>query len=244
MLIQGYNGCRSAMIHGPCGHVNPQSPCMKDGICSKGFPKAYAIETRENVNGYPMYRRRDNGISVAIRDFPATNQWVVPYNPWISSKYNAHINVEVCSSIRSVKYLFKYVYKGHDCANIEIRRSVPHEEEGEVIWDEITTFLDTRYVSPPEAVWRLHERDMHRQSHSIVRLAVHLENQQGVVFVEGEEGTAVERAETVNTTLTSYFKLNEENEQARTSFTPRFQNTLYGTRRERSGRPGNETAQR
>jgi hypothetical protein len=28
--------------------------------------------------------------------------------------FNAHINVEVSTGIRSVKYLFKYVYKGPD----------------------------------------------------------------------------------------------------------------------------------
>jgi hypothetical protein len=30
--------------------------------------------------------------------------------------YQCHINVEVCSSITVVKYLYKYVYKGHDRA--------------------------------------------------------------------------------------------------------------------------------
>jgi hypothetical protein len=28
--------------------------------------------------------------------------------------FNAHINVEVFASIRNVKYLFKYIYKGPD----------------------------------------------------------------------------------------------------------------------------------
>ncbi len=31
-------------------------------------------------------------------------------------RYQCHINVEVCSSITAVKYLYKYVYKGHDRA--------------------------------------------------------------------------------------------------------------------------------
>jgi hypothetical protein len=40
---------------------------------------------------------------------------VVPHNPYLTKMFNAHINVEVSANIRSVKYLLKYVYKGHDC---------------------------------------------------------------------------------------------------------------------------------
>lgn len=39
------------------------------------------------------------------------NRSVVPYNPYLLEKYDAHMNVEICSSITSVKYLYKYVYK-------------------------------------------------------------------------------------------------------------------------------------
>ena len=42
------------------------------------------------------------------------NTWVVPYNPILLMRYNCHINVEVCNSIKCAKYLYKYVFKGHD----------------------------------------------------------------------------------------------------------------------------------
>ncbi len=44
------------------------------------------------------------------------NRWVVPYNPYFTMRYQCHINVEVYNSIIAVKYLYKYVYKGHNCA--------------------------------------------------------------------------------------------------------------------------------
>ena len=31
----------------------------------------------------------------------------------ILAKFNCHIIVEICYTIRAVKYLYKYIYKGH-----------------------------------------------------------------------------------------------------------------------------------
>jgi hypothetical protein len=126
------------MIHGPCGLQNQNSPCMINGECSKGFPKPFQEETNENVDGYPRYRRRKSLKQHHVRNLLVDNQWVVPYNPYLSLKYNCHINVEVCASIKSVKYLFKYVYKGHDCADIEIVEAGPLEH------NEIKQHMDSR----------------------------------------------------------------------------------------------------
>uniref|UniRef100_UPI00358FB219 uncharacterized protein n=1 Tax=Myxine glutinosa TaxID=7769 RepID=UPI00358FB219 len=159
---------KSHMIHGPCGNLNRHSICVKDGVCSKGFPKAYAAETLASIDGYALYKRPPNGPTITVHGTDVDCQYVVPFNAYLLKKYRAHINIEVCASIKSIKYLFKYVYKGHDCASIEIR------ERGRVEVDEIKTYLDCRYVSAPEAAWRLMEFEMHKQSHSITRLAVHL----------------------------------------------------------------------
>ena len=102
------------MIHGPCGTLNPESPCMIDGKCSKRYQREFATTTTTSKHGYPVYRRRDNGRTIKKGKFIIDNRWVVPYNPYLCQKYDCHINVEICSSIRSVKYLYKYVYKGHD----------------------------------------------------------------------------------------------------------------------------------
>ncbi len=49
-----------------------------------------------------------------LKRFPRkfTNQTYEDEN--LSSKYNAHINVEICTTVKACKYLYKYVYKGND----------------------------------------------------------------------------------------------------------------------------------
>ena len=188
------------MIHGPCGHLNNSSPCMVEGKCSKDFPKRFNTETVMNRNGYPEYYRPDNGRTVRKGNVELDNRSVVPYNPLLCKKYNAHINLEACVSIKSVKYLYKYIYKGHDAAYIEFNERIHH--------DEIKTFVDTRYVSAPEAMWRLSENKMHDNSHSVYRLPVHLPDEQQIFFLEGQEELALDRGESQHTKLTAWFTLN------------------------------------
>ena len=107
------------MMHGPCGVANPNSPCMEGGKCTKKFPKDFTEVTME-CDGYPQYRRRDDGKYVMKNGVPLDNRHIVPYNPYLSKKYNAHINVEICSTINSCKYLYKYVYKGPDMASVQV----------------------------------------------------------------------------------------------------------------------------
>ena len=84
---------------------------------------SFRESTSQGKDSYPIYRRRDNGCKEKVRGYELDNRWVVPYNPHLLRVFNCHINVEACSSIKSVKYLFKYVYKGHDRASIAVRES-------------------------------------------------------------------------------------------------------------------------
>jgi hypothetical protein len=109
---------RSAMIHGPCGEFNERSPCMDpDQGCTKRYPRAFCDETSVGEDGYPLYRRRDHPHTafervVGRQTVTVDNRWVVPYNPYLTRRYKCHVNVEVCSSIKVIKYLYKYIYKG------------------------------------------------------------------------------------------------------------------------------------
>ncbi|XP_077199856.1 uncharacterized protein LOC143840327 isoform X2 [Paroedura picta] len=199
------------MIHGPCGDQHLCSPCMKDKMCSKRFPKSFQEDTLPNHNGYPLYRRRDNGRTAYVRGARLDNRWVVPYNPYLLLRYNCHINVEVCASIKSVKYLFKYIYKGYDCSIVRIT-------ETNQKYDEIQSHVDSRFVSPPEAMWRLLAYKLHSQSYTIIRLPVHLPGFQSVIFSEHapqDNPDSDSHTAQRDTMLTAWFLLNAQHEEAR-----------------------------
>ncbi|XP_021742949.1 uncharacterized protein LOC110709046 [Chenopodium quinoa] len=91
-------------------------------------------EPRFNIQGdnsYPVYRRRGDRAAVPLHENSSTyvdNSWVVPYNPWLLLKFDCHINVEICSSIKSVNYLYKYVHKGVDRVSMEVRAGADNNE--------------------------------------------------------------------------------------------------------------------
>jgi hypothetical protein len=193
----------SSMLHGPCGARNMQSPCMKDDKCSKKYPKPFSEHTTLPVNTYPQYRRSDNGRTAVKNHQVFTNADVVPYNPYLSAKYGCHINVEVATGIQCVKYLYKYVYKGHDrtCVSVENDRHA----EGPV--DEIKEYLDARYVSACEAAWRIFKFPLHMNYPTVQRLQLHLPDMQSVTFdPDAETGEDLLDNDNIQkTTLTEFF---------------------------------------
>jgi hypothetical protein len=94
-----YNTVTTCMLHGPCGDEKPNAPCMVDGRCSKHFPKEFREHTLYGENGYPEYARPNNGRRVEKNGFSYDNRYVVPYNAYLSAKYNCHISVEICASV-------------------------------------------------------------------------------------------------------------------------------------------------
>jgi hypothetical protein len=152
------------MMHGPCGATFLNAPCMEDGKCKNQFPHKFQSEMMTNVNRYPIYQRKDTGHIILVHGIKLDNRWVVPHNVYLSTKYDAHINVEVCNNIRVVKYLFKYVYKGHDLATVEISRQSDNATKGNVVEaNEIKKYFDCCYVPTSEAVWHIFKFDMHER---------------------------------------------------------------------------------
>ncbi|CAN7087727.1 unnamed protein product, partial [Brassica oleracea var. botrytis] len=109
---EAYNLVTKHMIHGPCGVINPKSPCVENNVCTKKYPRPYNDSTSIDKSGYVLYRRRrnENG-SVVENGATLNNTFVVPHNINLLKKYEAHINVEWCNRTSAVKYLFKYITK-------------------------------------------------------------------------------------------------------------------------------------
>jgi ATP-dependent DNA helicase PIF1 len=84
--------------------------------------------------------------------------------------------------------------------------------DGEEIVDEIDDFVEGRYISPVDACWRIFGFDLHGQSHTVVRLPVHLEDAQTIYFNEGDD---LSQRDAPATRLTAYFKVCASDEEAR-----------------------------
>ncbi|KAG2825646.1 hypothetical protein PC113_g21886 [Phytophthora cactorum] len=207
---QLYETVTTCMIHGPCGAAYPNAVCMKDGKCTKGFPKPLSEVTKGNVAGYPVYRRRRRAAGVVLingkeYDNDTINQWVVPVNPYLSQKYSCHINVEVCTAITAVKYLYKYVYKGSDKAVITVEAVREEGNQTQIEPNEILRLLNARYISPVEACMWLLDYSVQVKTHVITQLTIHLENEQMVTFRSSDD-PAVVVTRGKHTMLTRFFE--------------------------------------
>ena len=183
-----YEIVTTSMVHGPCGDLDPTSPCMvadNNGVlrCSKRFPKPLSDVTIVNENGYPSYKRPhvvaeadrhyiNNPLRGVTGRIEIDNRWIVPYNAYLSKKYKAHINVECCHGVASVKYINKYVYKGSDRTTLRLSETQ----------DEIERYLQGRYIGPTEAFARIFEYKMHEEDPTVTTLCLHLPNEQPVYF--------------------------------------------------------------
>lgn len=146
-----------------------------------------------------------------VRKCTLDNRWVVPYNPYLLRMFNCHINVEVCSSIKAVKYLFKYIYKGHDRACVSIT-----DNTNEVEIDEIKQYRDARWVTPPEALWRIYGFELRKMHPPVLQLQLHLPNMHMVSYHSMEKiQNVIDREGTERSMLTAYFEENSLYEKAR-----------------------------
>ncbi|XP_071692482.1 uncharacterized protein [Rutidosis leptorrhynchoides] len=196
------------MIHGPCGDKNPSCPCTDiEKKHTKNFPKPFADCTTVDKEGYPIYKRTDNGRKVIKQGHDLDNGSVVPYNAVLLKKYHVRINVEWCNQLGAIRYLFKYINKGND------RVTAGGCDE---VTDEVKEYYDCRYVSSCEAVWCMLSFDIHNRNPTVIRLAFHLPDQHSVIFDEEDLVENVLDSESVNRSqFLEWMNMNRVNEDAR-----------------------------
>ena len=192
-------------MHGPCGSLDPNCACMKDGHCKNRYPKEFQDVTTNSENGYPLYRRRNNGRTITCRGHELDNRWVVPHVRALARKYACHINVEYCASLAAIKYLHEYIYKGFDRGEATLRDDQVNQ---------VVEFVEGRYICTSEGVWRLLAFDLHEQFPAVLRLPVHLENQQHVRWHDQQHLTDILGDGPPDTPLTAWLKSNAKPDHA------------------------------
>ncbi|KAH1209198.1 hypothetical protein GmHk_15G043787 [Glycine max] len=137
---------------------------MKDGYCSRFFPKKFQTSTIVDQDGYPLYRRRDNGIVVEKNGISLDNHYVVPYNSQLLVRYyKVHLNIEWCNQSIFIKYINK------DCDRITIVIIPPKNVDDSKMQyrDEVKQYLNCK-------------------TPTIERLYFHLPGEQSILFGDFE----------------------------------------------------------
>ena len=215
---EGYKAVTEYMLHGPCGTQTNNATCTVEGKCMKHYPKLFYAETTIDDDGYPVYRRRNSGVSAIKGKYTYDNSYVVPHNRYLLLKYEAHINVEWCNRSRAIKYLFKYLNKGPDRATIVIQDNVTLQAGKETIVavDEIKNYLDCRFLGPCEAVWRINRFDINHCYPSVMKLIFHLPEQQTITLRDSQNLPELLGRESIKYTMfTDWFELNKRDPNAR-----------------------------
>ncbi|KAL4562439.1 hypothetical protein LXL04_034644 [Taraxacum kok-saghyz] len=178
---------RTHMMHGPCGDLNSRLLCMQRGKCRFGYPKDFCSETSIGRDGWPRYRRSNNGAKV---------QW--------------------CNQGSLVKYQFSYLNKGPDRATVILEGNHEQQENRRTSFlsvlrneDEIDAFLNCRYISAIESCWKLFGFEIHYRSIADERLPFHEEDCQRVYFRDDSDiGDVLDRTTIAMSKFTGWMEAN------------------------------------
>ncbi len=99
------------------------------------------------------------------------NRWIVPYNPFLTRLLKIYINVEVCITMKIVKYIHKYIYKKHDKITLQIYKI-----------NKITRYITCRYISPAQTIQSILKFLIYKEWPTIIRLNLYIFNKQTVTF--------------------------------------------------------------
>ena len=98
---------------------------------------------------------------------------MAPYNTYFSTHFNVYINIESCAGYYTVKYIFKYIYKGPNYTTITLEAQAAGAKPQQPI-DEIKEYVDAQYIAAHKALWRIYKNCIHSCSIPVQQLAIYL----------------------------------------------------------------------
>ena len=111
-----------------------------------------------------------------------------------------YINVEIYTSIKAIKYIHKYIYKGSDCTTLQLMDG-----------NKVNKYLQGRYIGPFKAIQRLFKYFIYKEFPPIIQLAVYLPGKQPVYFQLDQSVKEIQQCLKLSYfTLTAFFKYNME----------------------------------
>ena len=123
------------------------------------------------------------------------NSWITPYNPLLLNTFKSHINIEYVHSVKSIKYLIGYHFKGEDLVSVE----------GLNQFDETALYATRRYISSCHAYWRIAEFNVIDLEPSVLQLNIHLPDQQYLRYEPTIGGALMAMAKNEITMLLAFF---------------------------------------
>lgn len=145
------------------------SRCKKNNRCIYGFPHPLTPQTWIDDEGKVHYKRTEE-----------EDRWIASHIPELIDELDCHIHVDVVFTVTVFMYLYKYLFKGPDHAMFRVQN-----QPSETV-DEISDYVNGRYLSAPEAAWRILGFDITSKEPSVICLPVHLPGQNILQFTIGE----------------------------------------------------------
>ena len=143
--------------------------------CKYGYPFPCLAETTFDDSGRCWHRRRT-----------AADMRVVSYNGALLLTFKCHINVQVASTAKMIKYLHKYMHKGGDTITIAVNTTAGSTAEARAP-SEYDTWETERYISSTEAVWRILGYDINGCEPVVDAVGVHLPQRDFISFSEHDD---------------------------------------------------------
>ena len=173
------------MTH-PHNHLQSEySRCRRGNRCIYGFPKPITTDTYVDDDGH-----------VHLRTRTAEDQWIASHIPELVNELNCHIFVDIVFTVAVFMYLYKYMFKGPDHSQYQFRKldnQTNSYEQASERKNEVKDYVDGRYLSSPEAAWRILNFQITMKNPTVRALTVHLPGQNIPKFLANDTTSSLIR---------------------------------------------------